>query len=286
MEVSEATRAVAAEALGQLGGHDGVTVLATGMSSAAFVGSVNGDEYAVRVPIGVGRRPTPDYAREARLLADLGDRGAPVSVPIVVEVRDRVCSVAPRIIGRRVEPNDWTHALVDHVASFLAVLHETEPAFAVEPDVLRRFHLARIWPFDGSDLGDHPVARIWPDGVGEIEDMRSAIETAGSRPSTVVHTDLHSEHLLVDGAGSLAGVLDFGDAFAGPPAWDHACIRYYHGDEVAVRVAEAMDTESPSADDVDLLSVAWALYKLAKTPDRPDVRTRVDRLLQPDRNGA
>jgi aminoglycoside phosphotransferase (APT) family kinase protein len=88
------------------------------------------------------------------------------------------------------------------------------------------------------------------------------------------------DHLLRSPEGRLAGLLDFGDAFAGPPAWDFACLRYYHGENVGRRVA----AHYPGGADVLrrslALGIAFALYKLDKTPDRPDVIERVARLIR------
>lgn len=252
------------------------------MSSSAWVGAIDGVEHIVRVPVGDGKRPTPDYTGEARLLDDLHERGAPIAPIRIVRVDGHDCSIARRVQGRPVNPDDWTDELVQAVARFLTILHATAPDLAVEPDIVRRFHLAPIWPFDDSRLADHAVSRIWPDRVAELDARRGNILAAAAGPRTVVHTDLHPQHLIVAGPGQpngLVGVLDFGDAFAGVAAWDHACLRYYHGDNVEQRVAIAMGGSAPAAEHVDFIGIAWALYKLAKTPDRVDIRERVDRLL-------
>jgi len=39
-------------------------------------------------------------------------------------------------------------------------------------------------------------------------------------PVQVIHTDFHGENLLTDGGGRITGILDFGDALAGPVAMD------------------------------------------------------------------
>ena len=170
-----------------------------------------------------------------------------------------VCSVAPQLPGRPVRPEDWTPQLLGQLRDALGIVHATEPTLAVERDVVARFHLARIWPFDGADLHGHPIAARWPELITAIADRAEPILAAGLAPATVVHTDLHWDHLLVDD-GRLAGILDFGDAFAGPPGWDEACLRYYHGDAIA----------GPATEQGRLLGIAFALYKLDKTPARDD----------------
>jgi hydroxylysine kinase len=39
-------------------------------------------------------------------------------------------------------------------------------------------------------------------------------------PTQVIHSDFHGENLLTDGGGRIVGILDFGDALAGPVAMD------------------------------------------------------------------
>lgn len=260
---------LAAAALSTVGAHDGVTLLAEGMSSSAWRGTVDGSPYVVRVPKNDGRRPTPRYEDEARLLTDLAARGVPVAVPSIVEIGDVACSVAPEIPGEPVRPGEWTPELVGELHEALRILHETPPDLAVETDVVARFHLARTWPFDGADPADHPVADRWPERLAALVALAPEIRRAGAAPATVVHTDLHWDHILV-ADGRLMGILDFGDAFAGPPGWDHACLRYYHGPDVT----------GPLTEDARLLSIAFVLYKLDKTPERIDVVERVDAVLR------
>ncbi|MFK8025005.1 MAG: aminoglycoside phosphotransferase family protein [Ilumatobacter sp.] len=282
-QVARAAFAVFGTRRGEMSGDP--VVLAAGMSSVAWSAAVGGAEFVVRVPLGDGRRPMPEYTREAALLASLAERGVPVSVPIVVNVEGIECSIASRIVGRQVEPHDWGARLIEQFAQALDAVHSMPPDLSVEADVIRRFHLARIWPFDGTSLDDHPVSTVWPAAPAQLALLRDDLERAARGSLTVVHTDLHPQHVLVDDDGGLAGLLDFGDAFAGVAAWDHACLRYYHGAELQRRVVDAQrsnlaptDRRIPSDRDVDLLSVAWGLYKLAKTPDRSDVVSRVERL--------
>ena len=277
-----ATERLANAALSSIGSHSGAQLLSQGMSSMAWLGTVDGVDYVVRVPVGDGKRPTPNYTDEARLLDDLYRRGANVAPIRIVRIEDYDCAVAPRMPGKPVEPDDWSDELIHAAARFFTVLHATSPDLAVEHDIVRRFHLASIWPFDGTKLGNHAISDVWPDRVASIEALREDIIEAASGPQTVNHTDLHPRHLLVRGTGDhveLTGMLDFGDALAGAAAWDHACFRYYHGDDVHHRVAAAMGSAAPSERDIDLIGIAWVLYKLAKTPERMDLRPRIERML-------
>ena len=68
-----------------------------------------------------------------------------------------------------------------------------------------------------------------------------------------------------------------GDAFAGPAEWDIAGLRYYHGP-----VADDVLTDSDryDRDRARLLTISFALYKLAKQPERALVIERVEPILR------
>ena len=270
------TESIASEALNRVGAHDGVRSLASGMSSDAWVGEIDGERWVVRVPVGDGRRPTPDYRAESVLLGTAAERGVPVAASTVVEVDGIACSVARERPGRPVGPDDWNESLVTDLASALAGLHGLPPSLAVEQDIVARFHLATIWPFDGSDLGSHSVAFRWPELVSPLCERRDAIRSAGAGPATVVHSDLHAEHLLV-ADGRLTGLLDLGDTFPGPAEWDIACLRYYHRG-IADQVLAVGDRWDPAR--ARLLVIPFVLYKLAKQPERPVVIDRVESTLR------
>lgn len=270
------TEHVASEALRRIGPHDGVRPLASGMSSQAWIGSVDRRRWVVRVPVGDGRRPTPDYRAESALLLAAAERGVPVAASTIIEVDGVACSVAPERPGRPVVADDWDEVLVGDVAAALRRLHSLDPSLAVEHDIVARFHLATIWPFDDTDLRAHPVATRWPELIGPLLEHRDRILEAGSAPATVVHSDLHADHLLVDG-GRLTGLLDLGDTFPGPAEWDIACLRFYHRD-ITDRVVAAGDRWDPER--ARLLTIPFVLYKLAKQPERAVVVERVEPILR------
>ena len=54
-------------------------------------------------------------------------------------------------------------------------------------------------------------------------------------PSVLIHGDLRPQHLLVK-EGRLSGVLDFGDAAIGDPAWELLPLRHEYGDACARRL--------------------------------------------------
>ncbi len=99
------------------------------------------------------------------------------------------------------------------------------------------------------------------DGLAECLDRFDAVvapRLAGV-PTQVIHTDFHGENLLTDG-GRVTGILDFGDALAGPVAMDVGVAACYQlgGDDVlapAVDVVAGYHTADPlSGDDLGLVA--------------------------------
>ncbi|GAA4881691.1 aminoglycoside phosphotransferase family protein [Saccharopolyspora cebuensis] len=182
-----------------------------------------GDELAVRMPRTDG---APDLQRtERRWLPVLAPR---LPLPVPGPVRTGAPSARfpkPWTIMTWVpgEPLDHTslsrgdHA-ADALAGFLTALHVAAPDDApVSAD--RGDH-----PKNCSDGFDHFFHAVVPDDLADEvravwDDAVAAPEWAG--PPLWVHGDLHPANVVVSD-GTLSGVIDFGDMFAGDPAWDLA----------------------------------------------------------------
>ncbi|MFC8348282.1 aminoglycoside phosphotransferase family protein [Streptomyces sp. NPDC057280] len=183
-----------------------------------------GDELAVRMQ---RMDPTPELQlKERRWLPVLAPR-LPLPVPAPVRFGEpsarfpKHWTVMTWVPG---EPLDLgsisrgAHA-ADTLAGFLRALHVAAPADAP---------VAR-------DRGAHP--RECTDGfenfvqaVALEDDLTAGIRAvwddavaaaAWERPAVWVHGDLHPANVVV-ADGTLSGVVDFGDLFAGDPAWDLA----------------------------------------------------------------
>ncbi|MFF9774280.1 aminoglycoside phosphotransferase family protein [Streptomyces sp. NPDC013978] len=182
-----------------------------------------GDELAVRMQ---RMDPTPEHQfKERRWLPVLAPR-LPLPVPTPV----RAGAPSARF------PKHWTvmtwvpgepldHSVISRgehaaetLAGFLRALHVEAPAEAPA----------------GSDRGGHP--KECADGFerflravdpGDITaDVRAVWDDAVAAPAWEgpplwAHGDLHPANVVVSD-GTLAGVVDFGDMFAGDPAWDLA----------------------------------------------------------------
>jgi aminoglycoside phosphotransferase (APT) family kinase protein len=185
-----------------------------------------GDDLAVRM-----QRMDPDSVsqlKERRWLPVLAPR-LPLPVPTPVRFGEpskrfpKHWTVMTWVAG---EPLDLVsisrgaHA-ADTLAGFLQALHEEAPAEApaaadrgAHPrdctDGFENFLRAVDLDEVGADV--LAVRAVWDDAV-------AAGDWAG--PPVWVHGDLHPANVVVSD-GTLSGVVDFGDVFAGDPAWDLA----------------------------------------------------------------
>lgn len=97
----------------------------------------------------------------------------------------------------------------------------------------------------------------------------------------VTHSDLHRDHVLVDGNGNFAAVLDFGDAFVRAVAWDFALIAWYYGRRNAQLIADHYPGGNDALERGLILTAAVGAYKLAKNPADRIVIDRLTRCLRP-----
>ncbi|WP_330300387.1 aminoglycoside phosphotransferase family protein [Streptomyces sp. NBC_00503] len=182
-----------------------------------------GEELAVRMP---RTERAPDLQRkECRWLPVLAPR-LPLPVPNPVRIGEpsarfpKPWTVMTWVPG---EPLDYSsisrgdHA-ADTLAAFLTALHVEAPEDApISSD--RSDH-----PKKYTDGFDHFFHAVVPDGIAD--DVRAVWDDAVAAPEWEgpplwVHGDLHPANVVVSN-GTLAGVIDFGDVFAGDPAWDLA----------------------------------------------------------------
>ncbi|GAB3588497.1 aminoglycoside phosphotransferase family protein [Amycolatopsis endophytica] len=197
-----------------------------------------GDELAVRMP---RAENAPDLLRkEHRWLPVLAPR-LPLPVPVPV----RIGAPSARF------PKPWTvmtwvpglpldlaslsrgeHS-ADTLAGFLRALHVEAPSDApVSAD--RGGHPKEC--ADGFEQFLHAVALRDPGEVRAVwEDAVAAPAWEG--PPLWVHGDLHPANVVVSD-GTLSGVIDFGDLFAGDPAWDLAAAWVILPDGAAARFFE------------------------------------------------
>ena len=214
-----------------------------------------GDELAVRMP---RTERAPDLQRkERRWLPVLAPR-LPLPVPNPVRLGEpserfpKPWTVMTWVPGEPLDSisiNRVDHA-TDTLAGFLRALHVEAPAEApISSD--RGAHLGKYTDdfhqvLDAVALGGiaDDVQAVWDDAV-------AAPEREG--PPVWVHGDLHPANVVISD-GTLSGVIDFGDMFAGDPAWDLAAAwvilpsgaaarffdAYAHADEATIQRAQGL----------------------------------------------
>jgi aminoglycoside phosphotransferase (APT) family kinase protein len=105
-------------------------------------------------------------------------------------------------------------------ARFLRALHSAPVPNGLPADPMGRADMqVRVGRTDESliDLENEGLWRT-PDSVRYL--LEAAHELPSPEPAVVCHGDLHMRHLLVDDAGVLTGVIDWGDICRGAPAID------------------------------------------------------------------
>ncbi|CAM3730359.1 phosphotransferase [Isoptericola cucumis] len=184
-----------------------------------------GDDLAVRVQ---RMDPGPDQQlRERRWLPLLAPR-LPLPIPVPVrsgtpsERFDKIWTVVTWVPGLPLDRGSITrgaHA-AETLAGFLRALHVAAPADA-PVDPVRGAH-----PRDSTDGFEQFLGAVDAAAVGDLAGVRrvwadAAAAPAWEGPPVWVHGDLHPANVVV-ADGTLAGVVDFGDLFAGDPALDLA----------------------------------------------------------------
>jgi hypothetical protein len=125
-----------------------------------------------------------------------------------------------------------------------------------------------LWPFDGTSLIAHPVARLAPRLIEPASRFREALLRFGElRRGMVLHSDLNPEHVFLE-AGRLATLIDFGDTFIGPAAADFASFASHYGWERVNRVLEGYAASTVLREtrlaESQLFAVALGLYRIRK----------------------
>ena len=145
--------------------------------------------------------------------------------------------------------------LAEPLARFLAALHSFPVDAArrrgVPGDVLGRLELGKRIAQTRANLAKLNELMLLDDAAFALRMFERLPDRLPSLESTLVHGDLYARHLLVDDAGMLSGVIDWGDVHVGHPALDlsiahgllppeaHATFRAAYGpiDEATWRLA-------------------------------------------------
>ncbi|MSQ29973.1 MAG: aminoglycoside phosphotransferase family protein [Dehalococcoidia bacterium] len=173
--------------------------------------------------------PPPAFAREAALLAALDAAGVPFVPRGARVLRDTgggalataykaVDGVPARGVPLRGEARE---RLARDLGAFLGALHAFPVAQARALGVPERDLWADAYVPLLAACRPHlgPRSRAWLDAL--VTRFLADGGTHGA-PRALVHGDIAGAHLLLDPGGTLAGVIDFGDAMVADPALDFA----------------------------------------------------------------
>jgi aminoglycoside phosphotransferase (APT) family kinase protein len=125
------------------------------------------------------------------------------------------------------------------------------------------------WPFTPYSLEHHPLIQEAPDLYEHLAPLAGRLRAAVvGQPCCLNHTDLHERQMRIEGS-RLAGLLDFGDATIGPPAWDIASFAYFHGWRLARLLLAGYTRDLAQCDkilaDAHLFSILIALHHASRS---------------------
>lgn len=262
--------ALLADQCPDLAGRGPVTPFANGWDNEMFT---LGQELLVRLP----RRAVaaPLVENEARWLPHLQRLvGVPLPVPLFLGGPGHGYpwrwTVVPRLPGTGAArvPAAGRSAAAVGLADFFAGLHRPAPVEAPANPfrgvaLMRR---AAAWePHLRAAVGDH----------GWLRWQQWAAAPAWPGPAVWLHGDPHPLNLLLDGAGQLGGVVDWGDVTAGDPAGDLAMAWLTFDAPARGRFRAACDASGRYDAAIWVRARAWALglagVFLRFSDDQPDL---------------
>lgn len=184
------------------------------------------------------------HAMEAALLPELA-KALPLPIPQFLYVGDGPAGSGRRFVGYRkidgvelrasVLASAQAERIARQIAEFLSCLH----AFPVERAAQLRVQggSADDWRRQEQALYQHVCDRVLPLLEAPVRAQAAALWERfltddahfAFRP-VLIHRDLSSDHMLYDtGSGTLAGIIDWGDASIGDPALDFVGVLSEYG---------------------------------------------------------
>jgi aminoglycoside phosphotransferase (APT) family kinase protein len=212
-------------------------------------------------------------------------------------------SVQERVPGRALSdlpdvPADRRRSLLGRVGRLLARLHRIETTGFGSLDAQGRGPFA-TW--DEFVLHEAPrfASLPSPDGARvrlesnlverALRELTDHLAVFAAAPSRLLHADVALDHIFVDENVELTGVIDFGDASAGDPAFDVARWAVLHEPEWPTRwLLDGYAEEGGLADDIELrlwlhrLFIAVVLGSVGPIIGREDLVSRSHAVLEAD----
>lgn len=225
-----------------------------------------GDAHSVRLPSAA--RYAAQVEKEHRWLPHLAAALAvPVATPVAMgrpgEGYPYPWSIYRWLPGAPAEaaPPPDPVAFADDVADFLRALHRVDTTGAPAPGDHNFFRGGPLSVYDGETEAALAALGATIDAPAARDLWARARASRWERPPVWVHGDVSAGNLLVDGAGRLAAVIDFGCMGVGDPACDLVLAwTFLDGPaRAAFRARLAFDAETWTR------ARGWALWKAAIT---------------------
>jgi aminoglycoside 2''-phosphotransferase len=169
------------------------------------------------------------FGAELRLLEQLR-RASDVRVPHYELVApDRSFGAYRLIVGREMTPSVYRaldagkqRRLLSTLAEFLTALHRLPRELIAQPDgLIPRTFTGEQFATLYRGVRRAKIARVVDEATLAVFDsFHEAFEDIEPGAPRLAHNDLSDDHILVRDDGTLAGVIDFGDAAFGDPAID------------------------------------------------------------------
>jgi aminoglycoside phosphotransferase (APT) family kinase protein len=234
-----------------------MTPLGEGWSAVAYRVPDSEGDWAVRVPRDASYpEVTGGLEVEAGVLPWLEDCGfATPRDPRAIRGADgTLLAVTHRVVeGTVATPEAITGRarrarFANDIGSFLAGLH------ALDPDAARAAGAPdrELWSERYAPVIEECRDLLPERSYAWLTDAAARFERGGATsqaPRSFVHGDIAPQHLFVDDEGSLAGVIDFGDAMVADPAIDLAGVLWGYGWPLTERVIATYEAAGGVVDD-------------------------------------
>ncbi|MEM7129841.1 MAG: aminoglycoside phosphotransferase family protein [Chloroflexota bacterium] len=290
-----------------LGISDGIiSSLGSGASSAAWRVDWKDDAFIVRIAPDGNNRPIT-YRSEFTILRLLKKQVCAVpeaiqnsfECQVPVEGISQAWTITRAVEGTAIQKRPMSSSTATELGQLLQIAHSlpavgygrlSEQASGIigqQSDrldgVQSRWCWAKLWPFDGSPLDAHPLARLKPDLIPKLRQREPEImDVILEGPVVLTHADLHGEHIFIED-DRLTGLIDFGAACIGTPAWDFASLAFYHGwpvtQEMLCGYASTNSERGYHLEQARHVSLTLAMYKLDKAVTEKSTNAKQRRIL-------
>jgi len=267
-----------------------LSILGQGASSFAWLAKGTVDSFVVRAMTPHSPKPVT-YGVELSILRTLNPQGLLVPAPIATSEPpdafhvDEVAfpwAITRAVFGNPIHDGSLGTEAAQQLGKLLRALHDLPCTgygwlrqkdgkwFAERDTALdgarQRWAENPLWPLDSSTLESHVVAQLAPDMVEPLQKLESRLIAAASQGEGVIsHTDLHRNHLYVQGE-FLTGVIDFGDVAILPAGWEFAILAHYYGWASTREILNAYSEDSSKRETImeqaKVLAVIVGLYRL------------------------